>query len=69
MALLEKIDKIYLSNPTLCCSQSDGKPDIGNLRETAFLSLMRVKNGFVVKDDIEHGFLNTIPLWAFGLNY
>lgn len=28
-----------------------------------------VENGFVVKDDIEHGFLNTIPLWAFGLNY
>ena len=103
MALLEKVDKIYLSNPTLCCAQSDGKPDIGNLRETAFLSLMRVnnrvasspvsdflidgmtfevggknkkkkqietvENGFVVKDDIEHGFLNTIPLWAFGLNY
>jgi hypothetical protein len=103
MALLEKVDKIYLSNPTLCCAQSDGKPDIGNLRETAFFSLMRVnnrvasspvsdflidsmtfevggknkkkkqietvENGFVVKDDIEHGFLNTIPLWAFGLNY
>lgn len=28
-----------------------------------------VENGFVVKDDIEHGFLNTVPLWAFGLNY
>ena len=103
MSLLEKIDKIYLSNPTLCCAQSDGKPDVGNLRETAFFSLMRVnnrvasspvsdflidgmtfevggknkkkkqiefvENGFVVKDDIEHGFLNTIPLWAFGLNY
>lgn len=26
-------------------------------------------NGFVVKDDIEYGFANTIPLWAFGLNY
>jgi uncharacterized protein len=24
---------------------------------------------FVVKDDIEFGFLNVIPLWAFGLNY
>jgi len=24
---------------------------------------------FVVKDDIEYGFLNVIPLWAFGLNY
>lgn len=24
---------------------------------------------FLVKDDIEFGYLNTIPLWAFGLNY
>jgi uncharacterized protein len=27
------------------------------------------ENGFVVKDDIETGFLNTIPLWHFGLLY
>ncbi|MDO8897340.1 MAG: AAA family ATPase [Bacteroidales bacterium] len=26
-------------------------------------------NSFVVKDDIEFGYLNVIPLWAFGLNY
>lgn len=25
--------------------------------------------GYVAKDDIEFGFGNTIPLWAFGLNY
>lgn len=25
--------------------------------------------GFIVKDDIETGFANIIPLWAFGLNY
>ncbi len=24
---------------------------------------------FVVKDDVEYGYLNVIPLWAFGLNY
>ena len=24
---------------------------------------------FVVKDDIEFGYLNVIPLWAFGMNY
>lgn len=24
---------------------------------------------FIVKDDIESGYLNVIPLWAFGLNY
>jgi len=28
-----------------------------------------VPNGIVVKDDIEYGFLNVIPLWALGLNY
>jgi len=24
---------------------------------------------FLVKDDIEFGYLNVVPLWAFGLNY
>lgn len=24
---------------------------------------------FIVKDDIEYGYLNVLPLWAFGLNY
>ena len=28
-----------------------------------------VTDGFVVKDDIEYGSSNIIPLWAFGLNY
>ena len=31
--------------------------------------LQGVDNGFVVKDDIETGYLNVIPLWMFGLNY
>ena len=26
-------------------------------------------NAFIVKDDIEHGYLNTLPLWQFGLTY
>jgi predicted AAA+ superfamily ATPase len=26
-------------------------------------------NAFVVKDDIEYGYKNVLPLWAFGLNY
>lgn len=26
-------------------------------------------NGYVVKDDIEYGFGNIVPLWQFGLNY
>ena len=28
-----------------------------------------IDNGYVVKDDIERGYLNVIPLWMFGLNY
>jgi len=28
-----------------------------------------LKNAFIVKDDIEYGYQNVIPLWAFGLNY
>ena len=26
-------------------------------------------NAFIVKDDIEYGYKNVLPLWAFGLNY
>lgn len=26
-------------------------------------------NAYIVKDDIEYGAINTIPLWAFGFNY
>ena len=28
-----------------------------------------VADAYVVKDDIEYGYLNEIPLWAFGLLY
>ncbi len=31
--------------------------------------IQEVENAFIVKDDIEHGFLNTIPLWQFGFLY
>ena len=26
-------------------------------------------NAFIAQDDIEYGYKNIIPLWAFGLNY
>jgi len=29
----------------------------------------KVDKSFLVKDDIEYGYRNVIPLWAFGLNY
>ena len=28
-----------------------------------------LKNAYIVKDDIEYGYQNVVPLWAFGLNY
>lgn len=28
-----------------------------------------VENGYIVKDDIEYGYLNSIPLWQLGLTY
>ena len=31
--------------------------------------IQSVADGYVVKDDIESGYANVIPLWAFGLNY
>ena len=31
--------------------------------------IKEVENGYIVKDDIESGFLNVIPLWQLGLTY
>lgn len=28
-----------------------------------------LNNAYIVKDDIEYGYKNVVPLWAFGLNY
>lgn len=28
-----------------------------------------IENAYLVKDDIEYGYKNIIPLWAFGLTY
>jgi predicted AAA+ superfamily ATPase len=104
IASLGKVDKVYLNNTNLAYAISDSTPDVGNLRETVFFSLMsqvgeitsssaggdfrvgdrvfevggqnkkqsqikNIPNSFVVKDAIEHGYRNVIPLWAFGLIY
>ena len=31
--------------------------------------IAQTKDAFVVKDDIEYGYENIIPLWHFGMNY
>ncbi len=100
---LGKVEKIYLGNTNLIYLLSEEKPNIGNIRESFFLSAMNVmndvisskisdftigdntfevggknkgqqqikeaSNGYVVKDEVEFGYNNIIPLWAFGFNY
>ena len=100
---LGKVDKVYLDNPSLAYLLGEGEAKVGNIRETFFLSQLRVKNpiissslsdfeigsrtfeiggkskgkkqienaaeGYVVKDQIEFGSGNTLPLWWFGFNY
>lgn len=31
--------------------------------------IQNIENGYIIKDDIESGYLNTIPLWQFGMSY
>lgn len=40
--LLGKVDKVYLNNSNLSYAISDTTPNIGNIRESAFFTLMRV---------------------------
>ena len=42
LKLLEKVEKIYLNNTNLAYVLSEQVPDIGSVRETVFLSWMRV---------------------------
>ena len=101
--LLGKVDKVYLNNTNIAYCLSEEEPNIGNIRESVFYTLMRtikevtsssvadfsigdytfeiggkskgqkqiegVQNAYVIKDDIEYGHDNIIPLWAFGLTY
>ena len=103
LGALGKPEKVYLDNTNILYNLSDGREDIGSVRETFFFNQMRVNHlvtaskisdfqignltfevggksktadqlrgaekGYVVKDDIEFGHGNVVPLWAFGLNY
>ena len=47
----------------------DGKVfEIGG-RKKGQKQIESAADGYIVKDDIESGYANVIPLWAFGLNY
>jgi hypothetical protein len=100
---IKKPDKLYLANTNLLYAMCSN-PEIGNVRETFFVSFVKekyeiyfankgdfliddkyvfeiggknktnkqikeLKNAFLVKDDIEMGSENIIPLWTFGFLY
>lgn len=92
-----------MDNTNLAYALSDNIPEVGNIRETFFLSRMKInntvfssdkadfqidgitfeiggpnkgqkqiqgmENAYIVKDEIEYGYRNIIPLWHFGFNY
>ena len=39
------------------------------VKNKGFKQIAKSPDGFVVKDDIERGYLKVIPLWQFGLMY
>lgn len=56
-------------NSTISDFEIDGKTfEIGG-RKKGQKQILSASDGYVVKDDIESGYANVIPLWAFGLNY
>jgi predicted AAA+ superfamily ATPase len=42
--------------------------EIGGKNKTG-MQLQQIENGFIIKDDIEYGHSNIIPLWHFGFLY
>lgn len=44
LGAMNKVEKLYLDNPNLIYALSEGKEDIGNVRETFFLNQMRVNS-------------------------
>lgn len=54
---------------TISDFEIDGKVfEIGG-RKKGRKQIETAEEGYIVKDDIETGYGNVIPLWAFGLNY
>ncbi len=58
-----------VTNSKISDFEIDGKTfEIGG-KNKAQKQIKETTDGYIVKDDIEIGFGNIIPLWAFGLNY
>lgn len=73
------VREMFFMNQTRVCNdvrssdisdfEIDGKVfEIGG-RKKGQKQIESADDGYIVKDDIESGYANVIPLWAFGLNY
>ena len=67
------MNQMRVQNDIVCSKISDFEIDgkvfeIGG-RKKGQKQIENAADGYIVKDDIESGYANVIPLWAFGLNY
>lgn len=67
------LNQMRVNNAVVSSAVADFKIDrytfeVGGKNKTQE-QIKNTPNAFIVKDDIEYGYKNSIPLWAFGLNY
>ena len=67
------LNQMRVNHDVIASSVADFKIDgytfeVGG-RKKGMKQIERIDDAFIVKDDIEYGYKNTIPLWHFGLNY
>ena len=63
-----RVNHAVFNSPTSDFQIEDKTFEIGG-KKKGQKQISEAKEGYVVKDDIETGMGNVIPLWAFGMNY
>lgn len=63
-----RVNNLVVSSPISDFQINDATFEVGG-KNKGKKQIEQAEKGYVVKDDIEFGYGNVIPLWAFGLNY
>lgn len=63
-----KVKQDVISSPVADFLVSKYTFEVGG-KNKGLKQIQGLENAFIVKDDIETGYLNTVPLWQFGLTY
>lgn len=63
-----RVNNLVVSSPVSDFQIGEATFEVGG-KSKGQKQLSGTPNGYVVKDNIEYGYDNIIPLWAFGLNY